>query len=150
MRDLVEFLARSLVDHPDQISVEEFERDHATVLELHVSPDDLGKVIGRQGRTARAMRTVLAAAGSRARRRYVLEIAEKSHVDVGARTHVDLRWIGVICQGGRAQSCRGATLARTTSWLVTPGTAAMLTRNRRARATLRSGARGYCATCAGI
>jgi predicted RNA-binding protein YlqC (UPF0109 family) len=76
MKELVEFLAKSLVDHPDEITVRELERDHATVIELHVAPSDLGKVIGRQGRTARAMRTVLSAAGTRVRRRFVLDIAD--------------------------------------------------------------------------
>jgi predicted RNA-binding protein YlqC (UPF0109 family) len=76
MKDLVEFLAQSLVDDADAVEIHPVERDQATVLELSVAPDDLGKVIGRQGRTARAMRTVLAAAASRSRRRYVLDIVD--------------------------------------------------------------------------
>lgn len=76
MRELVEFVAKSLVDEPEQISVVESEGEHGIVLELHVAPGDLGKVIGRQGRTARALRTLLAAAGTKTRRRYVLDIAE--------------------------------------------------------------------------
>lgn len=66
MKELVEFIAASLVDHPDQVRVDEVERDGATVFELRVAPDDLGKVIGRQGMTARAVRTLLAAVGGRA------------------------------------------------------------------------------------
>ncbi len=75
MRELVEFLARSLVEEPDQVKVTELRRDQATVLELRVAPDDLGKVIGRQGRTARAIRTLLAAS-SRGGRRYILDILD--------------------------------------------------------------------------
>ncbi|HVR42673.1 MAG TPA: KH domain-containing protein [Thermoanaerobaculia bacterium] len=75
MRELVEFLARSLVEEPDQVRVTEVRRDHATVLELRVSPADLGKVIGRQGRTARAIRNLVAAA-ARGRRRYILDILD--------------------------------------------------------------------------
>lgn len=76
MRELVEFLAKSLVDHPEQVQIAERRREDATVLELRVAPDDLGKVIGRQGRTARALRTVLSAAASKARRRYILDILD--------------------------------------------------------------------------
>lgn len=76
MRELVEFLARSLVEEPEQVKVTELRRDQATVLELQVAPPDLGKVIGRQGRTARAMRTVLAAATARSGRRYILDILD--------------------------------------------------------------------------
>ena len=76
MRELVEFLARSLVEEPDQVKVTELRRDQATVLELQVAPADLGKVIGRQGRTARAIRTLLAAASSRGGHRYILDILD--------------------------------------------------------------------------
>lgn len=76
MRELVEFVAKSLVDEPEQISVVETEGEHGVVIELRVAPGDLGKVIGRQGRTARAIRAILAAAGSKTRRRYVLDIVE--------------------------------------------------------------------------
>ena len=76
MKELVEFLAKSLVDHPEEVRLRTLERDEQTVIELEVSPDDLGKVIGRQGRTARAMRTVLAAAGQKSRRRYTLDIVD--------------------------------------------------------------------------
>ena len=75
MRELVEFLARSLVEDPDQVRITEVQRDHATVLELRVAPGDLGKVIGRQGRTARAIRTFLTAASPRGRR-YILDILD--------------------------------------------------------------------------
>lgn len=75
MAELVEFLARSLVDDPDAVRVEREERDDALVLHLHVAPDDVGKVIGRQGRIARALRTVVRAGGVRENRRVLLEIA---------------------------------------------------------------------------
>ena len=76
MTELVEFLAKSLVDNPDEVRIRTRERDQQTVLELEVAPADLGKVIGRQGRTARAIRTVLAAAGQKSRRRYTLDILD--------------------------------------------------------------------------
>lgn len=76
MKELIEFLARSLVDTPDEVSVRTYERDQQTVVELEVAPDDLGKVIGRQGRTARAIRTILTAAGQKTRRRYTLDIVD--------------------------------------------------------------------------
>ena len=76
MKDLVEFIARSLVESPDQVEVAEIHRDDATVLELRVAPGDLGKVIGRQGRTARAMRNVLSAVSGRQKRRVILDIVD--------------------------------------------------------------------------
>ena len=76
MKTLIEFVAKSLVDQPDEIRIATHERDQATVIELEVAPDDLGKVIGRQGRTARAIRTILAAAGQKNRRRYILDIVD--------------------------------------------------------------------------
>jgi len=76
LRELLEMIARAFVDRPDEVSVVQIEEDDATVFELTVAPDDLGKVIGRQGRTAKAMRTMLGAAGMRTRRRLVLEILE--------------------------------------------------------------------------
>ena len=76
MRELIEFLAKSLVDNPDDVRVRSHERDQQTILELEVAPADLGKVIGRQGRTARAIRTVLNAAGQKTRRRYSLDILD--------------------------------------------------------------------------
>ena len=75
MQELVEYLAKGLVDHPDEVRVERIERDGAVVLELRVAPDDVGKVIGRQGRMARALRSIVRAAGARADERYLLEIA---------------------------------------------------------------------------
>ena len=76
MQELIEYLAKSLVDHPDEVQIHTRERDQQTVLELEVAPDDLGKVIGRQGRTARALRTLLSAAGQKSRRRYALDILD--------------------------------------------------------------------------
>jgi predicted RNA-binding protein YlqC (UPF0109 family) len=74
--ELVEYLARRLVDQPDAVRVEEQEREGELVLELHVAKDDVGKVIGRQGRIARALRTVVRAAATREDRRVLLEIVE--------------------------------------------------------------------------
>jgi len=76
VKELVEFLAKSLVDEPGAVEVHSYDREGTTVLELEVAPADLGKVIGRQGRTARAIRTVLAAAGQKTRRRYILDIVD--------------------------------------------------------------------------
>ena len=76
MRDLVENIAKALVDNPEQVSVAEVEGEQTTVLELRVAQPDLGKVIGKQGRTARAIRTILGAAGMKLRKRFVLEILE--------------------------------------------------------------------------
>ena len=76
MRELVEFLAKSLVDHPDEVRTRTHERNDQTVIELEVAPEDLGKIIGRQGRTARAIRTLLAAAGQKSRRRFTLDILD--------------------------------------------------------------------------
>jgi len=74
VKELVEYLAKGLVDKPDAVRVERVERDGAVVLELHVAPDDVGKVIGRQGRTARALRTIVRASGARSNERALLEI----------------------------------------------------------------------------
>lgn len=76
MRDLVEMIAKALVDYPDQVEVKEVEGEATTVLELRVAPADLGKVIGKEGRTARAIRTILGAAGMKLKKRFVLEILE--------------------------------------------------------------------------
>jgi len=76
LRDLVDYLARGLVDHPEQVEVEEVEEPDALVYELKVAEEDLGKVIGKQGRTAKALRTILSAASAKSRRRVVLEILE--------------------------------------------------------------------------
>lgn len=74
MRNLVAFLARSLVDHPEAVEVREVDREDAVVLELRVDPADVGKVIGRQGRIVRAIRTVARAAGARGGRRVEVEV----------------------------------------------------------------------------
>lgn len=76
MKDMVEQIAKALVDHPDQVQVNAVEGEQVTVLELRVHPEDLGKVIGRQGRTAKAIRTLLGAAGMKLRKRFTLEILE--------------------------------------------------------------------------
>lgn len=75
MAELLEWIARRLVDEPEAVRVETEERDHAIVFHLHVAPGDVGKVVGRQGRMARALRSVVRAGGARSRRRYVLDIA---------------------------------------------------------------------------
>ena len=76
MKELVELIAKFLVDYPEQVSVHAVEDEPVTVLELRVHPSDLGKVIGKQGRTARSIRTILGAAGMKVRKRFTLEILE--------------------------------------------------------------------------
>jgi predicted RNA-binding protein YlqC (UPF0109 family) len=76
MKELVEQIARALVDHPEQVQVNAVDGGQVTVLELKVAPDDLGKVIGRQGRTAKSIRTLLGAAGMKLKKRFTLEILE--------------------------------------------------------------------------
>jgi uncharacterized protein len=76
LAELLEYLARRLVDDPDAVRVEEEEHEDALVLRLHVAKDDVGKVIGRQGRIARALRAIVRAGGARERRRLILEIAD--------------------------------------------------------------------------
>ncbi|ADR19904.1 MULTISPECIES: KH domain-containing protein [Calditerrivibrio] len=76
MKQLVEFIVKSLVDKPDQVQVREVDGEKTTVIELRVDPADLGKVIGKQGRTARSIRTILGAAGIKKGKRVVLEILE--------------------------------------------------------------------------
>jgi uncharacterized protein len=76
LRELVIYLARALVEHPDDVAVEEIDEPDATVFELKVAETDLGRVIGRQGRTAKALRTVLSAASAKMKRRAILEIIE--------------------------------------------------------------------------
>jgi predicted RNA-binding protein YlqC (UPF0109 family) len=76
MRELVENIAKALVDSPEEVSVAEVVGEQTTVLELRVAQPDLGKVIGKQGRTARAIRTILGASGMKLRKRFVLEILE--------------------------------------------------------------------------
>lgn len=76
LRDLVEFMAKSLVDNPEEVEVNEIVGEQTTVVELKVAKEDLGKVIGKQGRTARSMRTILNAASTKLQKRSVLEIVE--------------------------------------------------------------------------
>jgi uncharacterized protein len=76
MKEFVESIARALVDHPEEVQVRSIEGAQATILELRVHPEDLGKVIGRQGRTAKAVRTLLGAAGMKVHKRFTLEILE--------------------------------------------------------------------------
>ena len=75
-KELVEYIAKSLVDSPEQVEVREAEGEQGAVLELSVSHDDLGKIIGKQGRTARAIRTLLGAVSAKTKKRVVLEIIE--------------------------------------------------------------------------
>lgn len=76
MKQLVEDIAKALVDLPDEVDVREIQGEQVTVLELKVAPSDLGKVIGKQGRTARSIRTLLGAVGTKLNRRFTLEILE--------------------------------------------------------------------------
>ena len=76
MKELIEMIAKALVDNPDQVAVNAIDGEQSTVLELKVAPTDLGNVIGKQGRTARSIRTILGAAGMKLRRRFTLEILE--------------------------------------------------------------------------
>lgn len=76
MTELIEYIAKQLVDRPEEVRVEEFDEGSEMVIELEVAEEDLGKVIGKQGRTARAMRAVLSAAAAKQKKRYALEILE--------------------------------------------------------------------------
>jgi predicted RNA-binding protein YlqC (UPF0109 family) len=76
LRELIDYMAKALVDHPEQVEVSELQGEQTSVIELRVAKEDLGKVIGKQGRTARAMRTILSAASTKIRKRAVLEIIE--------------------------------------------------------------------------
>ena len=76
LREVIETIAKALVDNPEEVSVKEIDGEATIVLELRVSPNDLGKVIGKQGRTARAMRTILRGAGMKLKKRFMLEILE--------------------------------------------------------------------------
>lgn len=76
LKDLVEFMAKSLVDRPEEVTVNEIVGEHTTVIELRVAKEDLGKVIGKQGRTAKSMRSILNAASTKIEKRSVLEILE--------------------------------------------------------------------------
>lgn len=77
VKELVEFMARALVDAPDQVEVTEVEEGDETVIEVRVAPDDVGKVIGKQGRTVRALRTVVDAAGRKHGRQFEVEVIEE-------------------------------------------------------------------------
>jgi len=76
MKELIKYIAQALVDNPDEVEVNEIEGEQTSVIELKVAKEDLGKVIGKQGRTARAMRTILSASSTKIRKRSVLEILE--------------------------------------------------------------------------
>ncbi|MEE9240977.1 MAG: KH domain-containing protein [bacterium] len=76
MKELIETIAKSLVDNPDQVSVEVVEGNQMTVLELRVNSEDLGKIIGKQGRTVRSLRTIVSAAGMKMKKHFTLEILE--------------------------------------------------------------------------
>ena len=76
MKDLVEVIAKALVDHPEEVTVTETEKDNAMVVELRVSPTDMGKVIGKQGRIAKAIRSVVKAAASRDDKKVIVEIVQ--------------------------------------------------------------------------
>ncbi len=76
MKELIEMIAKVLVDNPDEVSVNEVEGEQTTILELRVAQSDMGKIIGKQGRTAHAIRTLLGAMGMKLRKRFVLEILE--------------------------------------------------------------------------
>ena len=78
MKDLVQYLARSLVNYPDAVEVDESVSDDGSLLKLKVAKEDLGRIIGKQGRTAKSIRTLLNAAASRSNRRVVLEIVEEN------------------------------------------------------------------------
>ncbi|OGP72695.1 MAG: RNA-binding protein [Deltaproteobacteria bacterium RBG_16_50_11] len=75
-KDLIEYIAKALVDHPEQVKVSEIEGERTSVLELSVAKEDLGKVIGKQGRTARAIRVILGATSAKLKKHFVLEIIE--------------------------------------------------------------------------
>jgi len=76
VKELVEMIAKALVDNPDKVHVSQLEGEQTSILELTVDPEDLGKVIGKQGRTARAIRVILGASGMKLKRRFNLEIIE--------------------------------------------------------------------------
>lgn len=84
MRELVNQIARALVDVPEAVLVEAVERDESTVLRLRVAPTDVGKVIGKQGRTARSVRTILGAVSMKHHHRYTLDILEEDHHGTGS------------------------------------------------------------------
>jgi predicted RNA-binding protein YlqC (UPF0109 family) len=77
VKELVELIAKSLVDNPDKVQVSQLNGEQSSIIELSVAPDDIGKVIGKQGRNAQAIRLILGAAGMKVKKRYNLEIIEK-------------------------------------------------------------------------
>ena len=77
MKELIELIAKSLVDNPDRVEVSLLDGEQSSLIELKVAPGDLGKVIGKQGRTAQAIRVILGAAGAKLKRRFNLELIEK-------------------------------------------------------------------------
>jgi hypothetical protein len=77
VKELVELIAKSLVDNPDEVQVTQLDGEQSSIIELKVAPEDLGKVIGKQGRTAQAIRLILGAAGMKLKRRFNLELIEK-------------------------------------------------------------------------
>ena len=76
MKDLITEIVKALVDQPEEVSVNEVGGDHTTVLEVRVAKTDMGKIIGKQGRTAQAIRTIMSAAAGKTRKRYIVEIVE--------------------------------------------------------------------------
>ena len=94
MKELVRAIAQALVDRPEEVEVREVEGEKTTVLELKVAETDLGKVIGRQGRTARAMRTIVNAAATKLKKRAVLEILESDHRERNVRHGTGSHWSG--------------------------------------------------------
>ena len=77
MKELVELIAKSLVDNPDKVRVSQLNGEQSSIIELSVAPDDVGKIIGKQGRNAQAIRLILGAAGMKMKKRFNLEIIEK-------------------------------------------------------------------------
>ena len=77
MKELIELIAKSLVDNPDNVEVSQLEGEQSSIIELKVAPEDIGKVIGKQGRTAQAIRVILGAAGMKLKKRFNFEIIEK-------------------------------------------------------------------------
>ena len=77
MKELVELIAKSLVDNPDKVQISQLDGERSSIIELKVAPDDLGKIIGKQGRTAQAIRVILGAAGMKLKKRFNLELIEK-------------------------------------------------------------------------
>jgi predicted RNA-binding protein YlqC (UPF0109 family) len=77
VKELVELIAKSLVDNPEKVQVSQLDGQQSSIIELKVAPEDVGKVIGRQGRTAQAIRVILGAAGMKLKKRYTLELVEK-------------------------------------------------------------------------